>query len=159
MSKKTKETKEQQEPVHHEIGDLTLKCGQCGNVEILQEDIPGGISFILGTVENTEVKMKCGECGNEINLTFTGMSDDRDVEYRLKKEEMEEALKQEQEILQAEATEFDEQENDELNQEAAEIEAEVAEEVQPEETEVKAEETEEVEGEVEEEEALAEEEA
>jgi len=97
VEKAAKDVKEEK-PIHHEIGDLTLKCGKCGNIETLQENIPGGISFILGTIEKAEVKMKCGECDNEISLYFAGMTDERDVEFKKEKEIMEEALKQEQAV-------------------------------------------------------------
>ncbi len=90
------EKAQEEKPVYHEIGDLTLKCGKCGNIETLQKDIAGGISFILATIEKAEVKMKCGECDNEISLYFAGMDDERDVEFKKQKEEMEETLKQEQ---------------------------------------------------------------
>ncbi len=114
-------TEEVKSPKHFKVGDLTLKCGKCGNIEILQEKIPGGISFILATVEDAEVKMKCGKCDNEINLVFTNMSEERDAEF----EKEQEALKVEQELKQKQM-EAEKREGKE-----AEIETVKAEEITP----------------------------
>ena len=120
---------QKEKPKHYKVGDLTFKCGQCGNSEILQKDIPGGISFILATIEGAEVKMKCGECENECTLLFTGMSDERDVEFDLKEKEMQEAIKLEQE--EAATVELTEEEVAAIQTEADKLEAELEDEVEP----------------------------
>ncbi len=128
MSENEKEVQaEQQEPKHHQVGDLAFECGSCGNVEIMQKDIPGGISFILGTIEDAEVRLQCGKCNNYCTLYFKGMSDERDVEYEEKQKVMEEALK-EQEILEAKKAELEAEAAVELTEEeGVELAAEEAE--------------------------------
>jgi ribosomal protein L44E len=62
---------EEKEYRDFKVGILHLTCTRCGNDEIIDKNIKGGISFILPTTDKHEVELKCGKCGTSLKLYYT----------------------------------------------------------------------------------------
>jgi hypothetical protein len=54
-----------------DFGNLTLECGRCGNQEILELGVEGGIQVILPTTDKHKLDLVCPKCKNFIKLYFT----------------------------------------------------------------------------------------
>lgn len=54
-----------------QFGDLYMSCGRCGETELRDSGIEGGIQLILPTTDKHEMKMVCSRCGNFMRLYFT----------------------------------------------------------------------------------------
>lgn len=54
-----------------DFGDLTLECGRCGERQVLEYGVEGGVQVILPTTDKHNMQMTCSKCGNYTKLFFT----------------------------------------------------------------------------------------
>lgn len=64
-------TKKEETPLEvYDIANLKFKCHCCGNEQIIEQDVQGGIRFDLYTTNKHKLVMACSQCKAMLEMSF-----------------------------------------------------------------------------------------
>lgn len=65
------ESKKEETPLEvYDIANLKFKCHCCGNEQIIEQDVQGGIRFDLYTTNKHKLVMACSQCKAMLEMSF-----------------------------------------------------------------------------------------